>query len=693
MAALPLVLAGPILRRVEPGRVTVWIALSAPADVSLHIFEGREESTGPGTIAHAEPILSRTGVPTWGFGERLHIAVVEASMPAEAGGVDIDGRGVEWTNDAARPAVVVGPAPAPLQPGAFHCYDVVITRDGEAKGLLALGLLADDPAGASTTRSLAGVDKAAPRHLALGYADKILPSFVVPAAEVDKICLAHASCRKIHGPGTDAMSFLDAEVEEHIDDPGKRVQQLFLTGDQIYADDVGATILPVIHDLAVQLNLEDHAGADTPDHLATGMEELPKKDATVVQYFSGAAGIMGNVTMQSAGPLRRSKIIRRDAGFTSTGATNHLMTFAEYAALYLLAWSPRVWKLPADDDRVFEHAEASESPFSQFDLSTMIEQETSEPTLRAALDRRFGQALEGERQRIKVYAATVGKVARLLANTPTYMIFDDHDVTDDWNINAVFMQRVYARPMGRMVVREALTAYLAFQGIGNDVRQYSKAEALRAMPRKFEKHPTSNEAIEIAQQPIDRADYEFLDAATKYLATPRNRPRAEAKKLDTLFGFPESGSSDPDKRLSFHYRLQCGLYDVLVLDSRTRRTFDGMLYGPSQLLGDTLEEQVPKDPRSGVTFNLVVSSTPILGPELFERIALPALITIKGAKKPLTDFERQDERPEQGTPEKDAARRTRGALDMDLETWSANEAGQHELLERLTSFHPVIMLG
>jgi phosphodiesterase/alkaline phosphatase D-like protein len=26
------------------------------------------------------------------------------------------------------------------------------------------------------------------------------------------------------------------------------------------------------------------------------------------------------------------------------------------------------------------------------------------------------------------------KVRRVLANIPTYMIFDDHDITDDWNI-------------------------------------------------------------------------------------------------------------------------------------------------------------------------------------------------------------------------------------------------------------------
>ena len=38
---LPLLLAGPILRRVDPGIVSVWTAFSSPAEVTLEVFEGR----------------------------------------------------------------------------------------------------------------------------------------------------------------------------------------------------------------------------------------------------------------------------------------------------------------------------------------------------------------------------------------------------------------------------------------------------------------------------------------------------------------------------------------------------------------------------------------------------------------------------------------------------------------------------
>jgi hypothetical protein len=39
--ALPLMLAGPILRRVEPTLVSVWMALSDPATIRITLWQGR----------------------------------------------------------------------------------------------------------------------------------------------------------------------------------------------------------------------------------------------------------------------------------------------------------------------------------------------------------------------------------------------------------------------------------------------------------------------------------------------------------------------------------------------------------------------------------------------------------------------------------------------------------------------------
>src|SRR5581483_3273240 len=70
--------------------------------------------------------------------------------------------------------------------------------------------------------------------------------------------------------------------------------------------------------------------------------------------------------------------------------------------------------------------------------------------------------------------AALPAVRRVLANMPTYMIFDDHDVTDDWNLTARWRDRVHASPAGRRIVANALAAYWAFQGWGNDPCRFGR---------------------------------------------------------------------------------------------------------------------------------------------------------------------------------------------------------------------------
>jgi hypothetical protein len=49
------------------------------------------------------------------------------------------------------------------------------------------------------------------------------------------------------------------------------------------------------------------------------------------------------------------------------------------------------------------------------------------------------------------------------------MIFDDHDVTDDWNIDSYFEEDTRrGNPTGSRIVANAIAAYWAFQGWGND---------------------------------------------------------------------------------------------------------------------------------------------------------------------------------------------------------------------------------
>jgi phosphodiesterase/alkaline phosphatase D-like protein len=55
----------------------------------------------------------------------------------------------------------------------------------------------------------------------------------------------------------------------------------------------------------------------------------------------------------------------------------------------------------------------------------------------------------------------------LMSTVPTAMIFDDHDVRDDWNTSSAWRAWVTAQPWWRERIRAALAAYWIYQHIGN----------------------------------------------------------------------------------------------------------------------------------------------------------------------------------------------------------------------------------
>lgn len=123
--------------------------------------------------------------------------------------------------------------------------------------------------------------------------------------------------------------------------------------------------------------------------------------------------------LTAPGKGARQKWMEEKAKFTSGEAENHLVTFAEYVAHYGVAWNVRNWP----------------------------------------------SAVAGD---VASYVSALPAVRRFMANTPTYMIFDDHDVTDDWNLGLNWRDDVKASAVGSRVIANALTAYWLFQAWGND---------------------------------------------------------------------------------------------------------------------------------------------------------------------------------------------------------------------------------
>src|SRR3989442_4564332 len=202
-SSLPLILAGPMLRRTEPHAVTVWLALKTPQLVTLHIYS---RNVGGKLVQQLEGTHH-----TIRLGDHLHIVAVTARA----------------TNEHNR-----------LAWGELYYYNLFFQPDGtpERQGsetpahLDTPGILTNDPASADLLHRLV-------------YPGHPLPSFVLPPEDLNQIKILHGSCRKPHGVGKEMLSAIDAILEDAATDPARRPQQLFLTGDQIYGDDVAASLL------------------------------------------------------------------------------------------------------------------------------------------------------------------------------------------------------------------------------------------------------------------------------------------------------------------------------------------------------------------------------------------------------------------------------------------------------------------
>ena len=219
--ALPLVLAGPILRRVESNLVSVWIALSRPANVTITSWEGRIKPGAAGEFFRSNP-----PTPTLRIADNLHVTVALARIPAGSQKV--------------------------FKPGVIYSYDLTIVAGANTHTLASLGLLKNIP---TANGGPAGSERP---HLALGYIEDFLPSFALPPDKLEDLRIVYGSCRRPANEHPDAMAMIDdlitADLQKPLyEDALKRPHQLVLGGDQIYADDVWAGHLLMLNPLANEL--------------------------------------------------------------------------------------------------------------------------------------------------------------------------------------------------------------------------------------------------------------------------------------------------------------------------------------------------------------------------------------------------------------------------------------------------------
>ena len=151
-------------------------------------------------------------------------------------------------------------------------------------------------------------------------------------------------------------------------EPGSRPGQLFLGGDQIYADDVDENWLALCKEAVPML-----FGTERTECLPIqGRDECFNTSAERESEL-----IDDKLSLLDWVDNGRANFVK-SLGFTSLKARQHLLFFTDYVCTYLLTWSPVLWD----------------------ELSTT-------------------------RKNLSGFRKSLPPIRKLLANIPTYMMFDD----------------------------------------------------------------------------------------------------------------------------------------------------------------------------------------------------------------------------------------------------------------------------
>ncbi len=163
----------------------------------------------------------------------------------------------------------------------------------------------------------------------------------------------------------------------------------------------------------------------------------------------------------------------------------------------------------------------------------------------------------------------------LMSTVATAMIFDDHDIRDDWNTSASWRAKMATTPWWRDRIRAGLASYWVYQHLGN----LSPAEL------------------------ADNKDYQRL-VATEGDTWPHLAELAERADREV----------DCSKGIRFSYRWDLGRSRLIMVDSRNGRILES---GERMMIGENefrwLEDKAEEHPES-LDHLMLASSVPWLMP-------------------------------------------------------------------------------
>ncbi|OMO20467.1 alkaline phosphatase D family protein [Vibrio lentus] len=447
---LPLLLAGPILRKTTATEVVLWIVTSAPLSGTTQLFNAEQETPFYSSSLDEQESI-QVGTHAW-----VTLIHLQGEFPTNV----------------------------PLE------YQIE-TEQGSITELAPHLVYKDTRTNNDSSRIEFKISTAA---------DYIL----------------HGSCRNPHHPSKDSLVAADNKIANQT--VLERPDMLMMSGDQIYADHVAGPTLDAIQQVIQLLGLVGEAlPTDSQVNQINSSDALFESEYHLYQrhhllpHHNTSDSLLDKLFPKRGIPI-----------FSSTDCENHLVTLSEFIAMYLLVWSPTLWQCINRErliDNDFKQADRQLTPGEQ-------------------------QQWRDESIIIDDFVAGLPQVQRLFAHIPTYMIFDDHDVTDDWNLTVGWEHAVDQNRFATQVIGNGLAAYWMCQGWGNAPEKFS-SEFIEQTKQLFSPVVSNNESESNGKNNGDLS--KNID------------PQQHQQYLEMIDRFEE-----------WHYTINTSP-KVIVLDTRTRR--------------------------------------------------------------------------------------------------------------------------
>lgn len=451
---LPLIVCGPILRKVTPDEVNVFVVFKQYRKVKLQVY-----NTGGSVVKHSGSAY----VDPVQLSPDLYVLNITAN---------------------------VGSA---LTPGTTYAYNLFFNQGSTLENLNSMDVLVKGSAGTGSITY-----DASPVINTVDFNCK-LPTFVIPPPGIDDLWILHGSCRKPHGQGFDAMDGVSEIIESAIESatPNIRPQMLCLTGDQIYADDVADSMLHMIirylEGTFFTSITTDEISDYTLNYLKTTFASDIEKDLKKKygkKYMPPGFTVAGMSTTDLLAPGQRRPLITKICNFFSyenehkdvaDPCKSHLVRFKEFVLMYIMVWSDVLWPtaLPQWDDFKYLYQSSGNSLIPK-KISSSVKQKTQAPivgsthdkTIVVDADSKYFEGFTNENTRLERFRDVLPQVRKALAHISTYMILDDHEITDDlfFNINWYNTMDVSIGgnlQYGKKLLTNGLLAYTLMQGWGN----------------------------------------------------------------------------------------------------------------------------------------------------------------------------------------------------------------------------------